>query len=211
MMHRKLLLCLLCSVTLLMGVLARVGHVTEPVEVKVVSAEEPSQSSTKSQVAAPAKVSAADLERAQTLAELQQELGGSLLEGTLLNEGEAPNVKQEFVDAVQRQQCESRYQQLLDEPETIETDPLMTHAPGQPFDLARFPQSYSDTAEPDLAAVLRTAGRHLDTHANDLEDAGDYDQGDELRRLANRLRRVAREYRHDATPSEVAEDLRTKR
>lgn len=196
-MHRTALLAVLAALTLSIMAMGRVGHVEEPPVVATPS------------VATPAvpKATAAEAERARTLLELRSQLGGSLLQGSILagNEEES-NTEAEFLQALESQlsasgcpdgtkDCEQRYQDSLNAAGELEEIPnRLPHLPAR-VNTARLPEIRTQTVEPDLSAILRTAGRHLDVHANDLEDMGDYQRGDEMRRLAERIRRVAREVR----------------
>lgn len=219
-MHRTALLCFMLALAATIVAMGRTGHVKEPATEETAEPEKvhppaaPAES-TDSQPAA----TAAEAARALDIVELREQMGGSLLNDTLLSEGDVDaTTEQEFLQAVQgqlaesnteesTQQCEERYQQLLTQPNQLEHVPHAAAVNPQRIGAAGLPTDQSESATPDLSAVLRTAGRHLDTHANDLEDMGQYDRGDQLRLLARRIRQVAREVRHDSPPSEMAREL----
>ena len=165
-----------------------------------------------------ARITREAAERASEIIELREQLGGSLIAGSVLDaasdEEGAIDERMEFLEVLQVQlgkpsteRCEEAYRNAIEVGETSTGPRPYSQIAPRHIDSARLPDHSRSYAEQDLAAVLRLAGRELDNRANDLEDMGDYGRGDELRRLARRLRRVARETRERESASRRAAEL----
>ncbi|MCO6456727.1 MAG: hypothetical protein J5I93_15620 [Pirellulaceae bacterium] len=112
---------------------------------------------------------------------------GTVLAGTLLDPASAPG--SDARDSSQVFEQALRQVAVRAQDRTPTTVPTAADSLSAPPRLAAFPAA---AGEDPLVADLRDTSRRLDERAAALEPLGYYDQADQLRRLARRLRQAAR-------------------
>ena len=211
-MHRVLVL----SVTLIIavGLVASSGAEqapelagASPAEPQSKKADEPTPASPQNKPKA--RIATRDIQRAEEIAQIREQLGGSLLDGSVLagEQNEKPQFLKAVIEQLTREplaeRCEQAYRQAVGSPNTCPagccTPPAaaaqqndsanarerkwnggaMIHVAPPRIESVSTPTPWQPHSEAPLAAVLRSAGRALDNQANDLEDVADYGRAGE--------------------------------